>query len=583
MNVTQEDILSFRNFLSKKLIMKSKSRFVQKSIMFLVIIFVCYVNYLTITQSRNVFFMDDWGTPGSIFYSYLSGDLDFDDLLSQHNESRPILSKVYSLLLLESGIFSTQYAVYLRITLSFIIGLLIYRLSKPVMKNYSILFFSFILIIVFIPTQCYNMLFGMTFIGLIIPLAILLSVLLIFSDKSSLKKFFIISLLCIISTFTYANGMMMWILVNPFLFNRFIDSKHRLSFYYSIIFTFLGFIFIFYYFKDYSHPQSHPDIKSGFNDPLRMLHFFAILIWSPFAISWNKYLLSTVILSLSLLFLIMHYRSYLIDLFMKRVHLNRFQCAMFMILIYGLITCLSIAFGRCGFGLKFALSEQYPSYAIWIHLPIIGLVLSVFGNKIKPVGKHLIIFYLILYVLSIEASFQRMKDVGGRYKVAESAIYFANVIPNNPFLRVATNNPTTNLLPKLNLFKDNNLANVYDPALFSLDIINAKSIEGYFNYRSDGSSIFFNGSALNPINYSDFDHLILFDVDLNDSYKPIVATCFNKTNKTFSIKKGLSIETLTAFDHSISSNINFVDPVAIAVDISNNKIYRIKGSQQKYR
>ena len=101
--------------------MKSKSRFVQKSIMFLVIIFVCYVNYLTITQSRNVFFMDDWGTPGSIFYSYLSGDLDFDDFLSQHNESRPILSNVYSLFLFESGIFSTQYAVYLRITLSFIL------------------------------------------------------------------------------------------------------------------------------------------------------------------------------------------------------------------------------------------------------------------------------------------------------------------------------------------------------------------------------------------------------------------------------------------------------------------------------
>ena len=563
--------------------MKSTSGLIQKIVIFLVIIFVCYVNYLTITQSRNVFFMDDWGTPGSIFYSHLNGHLDFDDLLSQHNESRPILSKIYSLLLFESGIFSTQYAVYLRIALSFIVSLLIYRLSKPVIKNYSILFFCFILLIVFIPTQCYNMLFGMTFTGLIIPLSILLSVLLIFSEKSSLKKLFIISLLCIISTFTYANGMIMWILVNPFLYNRFVDSKYRLSLRYSTIFTFIGFIFIFYYFKDYSHPQSHPDIVSGFKNPLRMLHFFAILIWSPFAISWDNYLLSTVVLSFSLLILIIHYRSYLIDLIMKRVHLNRFQCAMFMILIYGLVTCASIAFGRCGFGLKFALSEQYPSYAIWIHLPIIGLALSVFSDKIKPVDQHLTIFYLILYVLSLEASFQRMKDVGDRYKVAESAIYFANIIPNNPFLRVATIEPTINLLPKLNLFKDNNLANIYDPALFSLDIINAKSIEGDFNYRSDGSSIFFNGSVPNPISYSDFDHLILFDVDLNNSYKPIVATCFNKTKKNFSIKKGLSIETHTAFDHSISSNINFVDPVAFAVDISNAKMYRIKGSQQEYR
>ena len=81
--------------------MKSTSGLIQKIVIFLVIIFVCYVNYLTITQSRNVFFMDDWVTPGSIFYSHLNGDLDFDDLFSQHNESRPILSLIYSLLLLE--------------------------------------------------------------------------------------------------------------------------------------------------------------------------------------------------------------------------------------------------------------------------------------------------------------------------------------------------------------------------------------------------------------------------------------------------------------------------------------------------
>ena len=169
--------------------MKTNSKLFQKVVIFFVLLFVVYVNYLTITNSRNVLFMDDWGTPGSIFYSYLNGNIDFDDFYSQHNESRPILSKIYSLLLLELGIFSTQYAVFLRITLSLIISFLIYRLSKPTIKNNSILFFCFVLLIVFIPTQCYNMLFGMTFTGLVIPLSILLSVLLIFSYESSLKNY----------------------------------------------------------------------------------------------------------------------------------------------------------------------------------------------------------------------------------------------------------------------------------------------------------------------------------------------------------------------------------------------------------
>ena len=520
--------------------------------------------------------MDDWGTPGSIFYSYYNDDINFDDFFSQHNESRPILSKIYSLLLLDLGVFSTQYAVYLRITLSLIISFLIYKLSKPVMKNYSILFFCFVLLLVFIPTQCYNMLFGMTFTGLVIPLSILLSVLLIFSYESSLKKLLTISFLSIISTFSYANGMIMWILVNPFLFNRFVEPKYRVSLKYSTIYSFIGIIFIIFYFKDYTHPNSHPDIVSGLIDPFRMLHFFAILIWSPFAISWNKYLLSSVILSFGLLLLIVHYRSFFKELFIKKVHLNRFQCAMFMILIYGIVTCASIAFGRCGFGLKFALSEQYPSYAIWVHLPIIGLALSVSSNKIKPIGNFLIIFYLTAYVLTIEVSLQRMKNVGERYKITESAIYFANIVPSNPFLRVATNNPKINLLPKFKTFKDNNLINVFDPELYSLDLNNSKSVKGLFNYQSDGYSISFNGFAQNPACDSDFNHIIIYDLDSSNNYQPVVATCFNKKNKIRSDNKRHSIETITAFDHSISSNIEFIDPIAFAVDVNNLSCYKIE-------
>ena len=122
--------------------MKTNSKLFQKVVIFFVLLFVVYVNYLTITNSRNVLFMDDWGTPGSIFYSYLNGNIDFDDFYSQHNESRPILSKIYSFIAFRVRyFFSTQYAVFLRITLSLIISFLIYRLSKPTIKNNSILFF----------------------------------------------------------------------------------------------------------------------------------------------------------------------------------------------------------------------------------------------------------------------------------------------------------------------------------------------------------------------------------------------------------------------------------------------------------
>ncbi|MBT3636935.1 MAG: hypothetical protein HN531_08345 [Opitutae bacterium] len=547
-----------------------------KRIAFIVVIFVViYINCTIVSQSRNVLLMDDWGTPGELFYSYYNGGIDASELLSQHNESRLVLTKIYSLILLNMGIYSTQIAVYIRIILSFVCCALIYNISRSEIKEYSLPFSCLILLIIFIPTQYYNMLFGMTFIGFIVPICILLSVIILFSEKSSFAKFSTITILSILSTFTYANGMILWFLCNPFIFNKLTDYNKHINKKYSYAFTIIGLVTIAFYFMDYIHPEVHPDISSGFSDPLRLLHFFAILIWAPFAMGWTNYLVSSVVLSFMLCYVAFHYKVYIVAIFRQRVQLTEFKYAMFLILVYGLVSCMAVAFGRCGFGLKFALAPQYPTVSIWIHIALIGLFFTVKYKNIKSLRDYSVICYILLYSLCFEFGINKIKEHGQKYKIAQLAIYYSEIIPQNPFLKVLHPKPEIGILPKIKTFKNNNLITVCKSQITSVNPIEINHVDGNFSYRSDGKNISFTGYSYNAHEKNFFDHLIMYDKNIEGDYKPLLSATFNKTNKSFSEKCNVDNKSLVAFDHSISFVHTFVDPILCAVDLDNSIIYKI--------
>jgi hypothetical protein len=554
------------------------NKYLQRFAAVLVLSSIVYINYLTLSNSRNVFFMDDWGTPGELFYSYFNGGIDASDFLSQHNESRLVLFKAFNIILLKFGVYSTEVSVYIRILLAVLICCLLYATGKNEICKYRQYYLYLSILIVFIPTQAYAMLFGITLLGFIVPLCLLLSVLVLFSRKSSLFKIICIIILSLISTFTYANGMILWVLCNPFIFNLISDSKNHIRRIHSFAFTAIGFIIVLFYFHDYGHPHNHPTITSGFSDPLRLMHFFAILIWSPFSMGWNHYLFSSVLLSLLLLYLVFHYREFLLDLLRRKVKVSKFTYSMFVILLYGLISCSVISFGRCGFGLKAALAEHYPMYSMWIHIALIGLALSVKHKKIQSLGKSFISFYLVLYVISFEYGVRRIKENGKTFELAEVALLYSETIPSNPFLRVLHHNPNDGVLPKIQTFKKNNLINVLDS---DLSLANPKEfdvVDGHFNYRSDNSNIFFNGYSYNTYDNLKFDHIVVFDYDSNKTLKPILAASFNKPTKSYSKLLGIDSHSLIGFDHAISSNHKFVDPIACGVDLKNMKICRIQNN-----
>ena len=67
----------------------------------------------------------------------------------------------------------------------------------------------------------------------------------------------------------------------------------------------------------------------------------------------------------------------------------------------------------------------------------------------------------------------------------------------------------------------------------------------------------------------------MYEKNTDGVYKPFLSATFNKTNKSFSEKCKVDNNSLVAFDHSISFEHTFVDPILCAVDLDNRKLYKI--------
>jgi len=556
--------------------MKSSPKLLQRLVITCILSFVFYINYLTVTNSRNVLYMDDWATPGEIIYSYLEGEIVIKDFLIQHNESRLVLTKIFSVILVKMGIYSTLISVYLRIFLSFVTCFIIYLMCRYEIKKNILLYVSVNLAIVFIPTQAYNMLFGMTFIGFVIPIILLLSTFIMFSNKGNIFKITLLLILCLVSTFTYANGMIAWVLCNPLLFNLFGRSELKFNRIHCGIFTAFGIITILFYFRGYIHPSAHPEISVVFQNPVRFIRFFIILIWSPFSMAWNKHLLSSVVLSITLLYVIYHYRLFLFEIIKLRLKLSIFKYAMFLTLGYGIISSLAISLGRFGFGVEYALADQYPSVTMWIHIAVLGLIFSINHKQIVSLRNYALVFYISMFLISFEYGVSKIKNFGKKYEMSELTIFYSEIIPNNPFLSAVVPQPEIRVLPKIKTFKENNIINVSNSGKELLSLAYSGNIKGELHFDSDGQAISFKGCCFDTGNNSNLDHFVIFDKETSGGYKPLLAATFNVINSDIYKKYNINDNYIHVFDHAILSNHVFNEPILLCFDLKSSKYFKVK-------
>ena len=419
---------------------------------------VIFVVYLILDVSRDMFFADEWDTPGNILFKFYNGEaLMFSDFFSQHNESRKVFPKLIYVTLAKLNILDMRVGVWIRLILSFGSIILFYLASSSLSKNKRILFMVCSSILIFIPSQTYNLVFGLQFITIVPPICLILCVLVLESKLSFYIKVFFNICLCIISTFTYANGMIVWAIANPILFYFYRqgneNSFKKVS---SIVFSLFSIACISIYFIDYTSPSGHPGIIKGLTDPLRSFHFFILWIWCPFlnGLTYPKF--ACIPLALFHCFLIILFRKDLKSLITRKTVLTSFQFLMLCLILYGLGSGLITAIGRSGFGVKAALYVQYPSFALWTHIGIFGLLLSLKKEVFTKVNIVFLSIYGTIFAISFEDSVTKLYSWENTFTQAALCVQYIDTFPDNPVLRYM--HPAPQLIPrKAKLFKSKSI------------------------------------------------------------------------------------------------------------------------------
>ncbi|MDC1004680.1 hypothetical protein OAQ34_03555 [Opitutales bacterium] len=389
-------------------------------------------------NSQNVLLADEWDTPGSLLLSMKAEKgVNLEDFLSQHNESRKFFPKLlYYLLATFSGL-NIKHVIYARYLLLLLCSFMLYRISrKKKSSNKSILISGFMLsALIAHPSQALSHLTSIQVITIVPPFFIILFFYLK-NDESPYKDISLYLLSCIISTFSFANGMLLWVLLFPSLFiGRNLSSKTKIIFSAITVLTFGACMCL--YFIDYNSPGGHPSILDGLMKPVKSFRYFILWLGTPFAHSHVSAsivgsiigFVSFAVFCLNVVLLFKRNRSFL------KLSSVLLSSPWAILVFYALISGALASLGRSGFGVLQALSPQYPSMAIWFYIGIWGMFFSQSDGSDFAVNRFPKYALVVVCLLAYPSGIFEMNKWNQRFKEGVLTMKLNSLIPHNPLFK----------------------------------------------------------------------------------------------------------------------------------------------------
>src|SRR5436190_16929988 len=173
--------------------------------------------YLVWRHSVALPFWDEWNTPGSQLASWCRGTFTWGELWSQHNESRKLVPRlIYLPLFLLAG-WDVRLALALVLTVACLGSVALYNLVRRTIRSAGAgaLAFGLMNLVLFSPRQYENFLYGIQWETFAPGFAVVLAALVNLSGRSLRWKTICNGALAFLSTYTFANGMLVWVLAFP--------------------------------------------------------------------------------------------------------------------------------------------------------------------------------------------------------------------------------------------------------------------------------------------------------------------------------------------------------------------------------
>lgn len=163
-------------------------------------------------------YWDDWGTPGEQLASWYRGTLTLAELVSQHNEHRRFFPRLVAFAVTSVAGWDVRYLMALLFAFICAGAAGLYRLLQATIAQAAVRVAAFgaMDLLLFSPREYETLLAGSILADLFVPaFAIVAAALMNLSRRSFATKTLVNALLALVSTYTFANGMLVWLLAFP--------------------------------------------------------------------------------------------------------------------------------------------------------------------------------------------------------------------------------------------------------------------------------------------------------------------------------------------------------------------------------
>lgn len=415
---------------------ENKSDFLRKSAIFIVwAVPAFFAFHAMCTHWVAVPFWDEWETPGAQLAHYCRGSLNWADLFGQHNEHRLFFPRLIWLPLAILAGWDVRYEMILTFVLVCVGAAGLARLlqvSGP-LRTTGVIFSAILSLLLFSPREYETFLVGTQGQTFVPTVALIFALLINVSDFSFPKKTIANALLALISTYSFGNGMLVWLFGFPMAAS---GTQRRTRLIWWTFYVAIASASIALYFVSYRHPPLSPPIVSPLTRAAAFGQFILVWIGSLFSMK-TPAVLGAVLLALFVGLSVLAFRQ------IHRTGEWRRHYPWLALAGYILCSAGIAAMARLGFDYSMAADSRYTTFSSFFYIALIGLTFSVSRGsglaRVIALGAFAAVLALWIFTLGPERRFLRADRVLRKH--LELIVRWSDAIPRNPEMRLTSPYP----------------------------------------------------------------------------------------------------------------------------------------------
>ncbi len=564
--------------------MKTESVLARALIAALLLLPVLWALQIMVSHWVAVPWWDEWLTPGEALTSYYRGTLHLSELWRQHNESRKLFPRLLYLGLYLPAGWDVRYGMVL--TFAWVcagsIGLYL-LLRQGVSGPIALAGFIFMNLLLFSPRQYENFLYSIEGENFTPAFALIFALLCNLRVKSFRNRALLNGFLALVSTYTCANGMLLWFLAWPLALGSLEPVRQRRL--WRFVYLLTAVVAVTLYFVGYRHPPETPSFVFGGSQLPRVLHYLAIWLGNLF-ISPAPAIVGIVVLTAFIgLAVITVSKSW-------RSDYTR-SCYPWLALgSYALISGAITASGRVGYGVGVAFDVRYVAFSVFLYVAIIGLCCCLWqqtegwsylkaaaltGGSLLILGGWLFTYGKEMPLLGSRTAEQKHLELVTRWSLA---------IPTNPDLKLLSPYPET--LERISILSQHQRLRPPPVSAALVKLVNQtpvpdKTVAGYLDEVTlkSGGRLLVQGWAQLPRLVVPADGVVLGYNDGQGRWSPfgVIATGTNRPDVAEALHQpGLST---AGFSHTFVGTEFPTDALTIearAIDLQHKAVFRVSGT-----